>query len=150
ATDFARAVEARRDDSHFWLCHAFAKLALQDVDGFRQVSTAMREQFGMSTDPYIANRLVLVFVATAETRADAGELVRWAQVAQRDPRHRRVLGQALYRDGQYKAAVDHFQELAGTTPLSVTEELFLAMTHHRVGNKDKAAVPFATAVKMID
>jgi Flp pilus assembly protein TadD len=150
APDLARAVKAKPDDAFLWFCHAMATLGADDLDGYRRVGAGMREQFGKTKDPATTLRLLFVFLPIAEEGADTAELVRWGQVALQNPRERRLLGNALYRDGQYEAAVRHFQEVAKTEALWIDAQLYLAMAQHKAGKHDEARAAFAKAVKSIE
>jgi hypothetical protein len=62
----------------------------------------------------------------------------------------RFLGQALYRNGQYEAAVRHFDQLVKTKPLWGDDQLFLAMAQHQMNNVGGARDSLARATAWID
>ena len=125
-----------------------ARFAADDLEGYRRVRAGMREQFGKTKDPVAAARLVPLFVLVPEAGASTAECVQWSKVAAPNPKYARLLGHALYRDGQYEAAIRHFQELAKTASLWGDDQLFLAMAQQRLG-QDEARGTYAKVVTWI-
>jgi Flp pilus assembly protein TadD len=81
--------------------------------------------------------------------ASTAELVQWARLAASESDWIRLLGHALYRDGQYEEAVRQLQEWARTKPLRGDDLLFLAMAQYRLGKHDDARATVAQAVTWI-
>jgi serine/threonine protein kinase/Flp pilus assembly protein TadD len=149
AADYAQAVQDRPNDAYLWFCQATACLGGNDQDGHRRICAPMRDRFSKTNDPTTARLLLLACVPVAEAGVDTAAVVRFADVARRDGKHRSLLGQALYRDGQYERAAHHFDEIAKTTPPWGDDLFFSAMAQHRLGQTDKAKITFAKAVKWI-
>jgi len=149
AADFARAVEAKPDEVYFWYYQAVAKLATDDLDGYRRVCAGVRERFGKTKDPARAGRLLWTCEMVVEPGTSTAELVQWGKLATASNEYVRVLGHALYRDGQYEAAVRHLQARAKIEPSRGDDLLFLAMAQHRLRKEDEAHATFAQAVAWI-
>jgi WD40 repeat protein/serine/threonine protein kinase/Flp pilus assembly protein TadD len=149
AANFAQAIKARPDDPWAWYCHALAKLGAEDQDGFRRVCADMRERFGKTTDPLTAGPLLLSCDIVEQPGASTAELVQWGKLAASANDWLRLLGHALYRDGQYEAAVRQLQEWERTKPLRGDDLLFLAMAQYRLGKNDDARATVAQAVTWI-
>ncbi len=150
AADFARAVEAKPDTPYLWYCHAVAKLGADDLDGYRRVCAGMRERFGKTKDPATAGRLLQTCEIVVEPDTSTAELVGWSKLAiAANKEFERFLGHALYRDGQYEAAIRTLRAWATIEPPRGDDLLFLAMAQHQLGKEDEARATFAQAVAWI-
>jgi serine/threonine protein kinase/Flp pilus assembly protein TadD len=145
AADFARALEAQPDDVFLWYCHAMAKLGADDLNGHRQVCAGMRDRFGKTKDRAAAARVVFTCVVVSEAAGDTAELVRLAKRAVDYPQS---LASALYRNGQYEAALRCYEESANTSPLGSVGLLFRAMAQHRLGKNADAAKSIEDAKRL--
>jgi tetratricopeptide (TPR) repeat protein len=148
AADFSRAVEANPDEVQLLYNLAYAKLAANDLDGYRQVCARMRKEHGETKVPVTA-KLLLFACDVAESGVDKSDLIRWGRLAVHDLRDARGVGHSLYRQGQYAEAIRFLHEWAETRPLRGDDLLFLAMAQHQIGNPDEARKTFAQAVKWI-
>jgi WD40 repeat protein/Flp pilus assembly protein TadD len=149
AEDLGRAVEARPGDPWLWYYQASAKLNAGDVNGYRQIWVRMRDRFDKTIEPATAGRVLFAYVLIAQKWADSAELARLGQCAGKDPQHFRAWGQALYRAGQYSAAVGRLQEAVRFAPLRGDDLLYLAMAQHQLGKTEEARQTFAHATKWI-
>jgi serine/threonine protein kinase/tetratricopeptide (TPR) repeat protein len=66
-----------------------------------------------------------------------------------DPRWRATLGVALYRAGDYKAAAAELKTALSTGPNAVGA-LFLAMCHHKLGDRKQALQSYSGAIHGLD
>ena len=105
----------------------------------------MRERFAKSKDPVAAGRVVWACLVAEDPGISTALMVRLAKLASSDRPYFRVLGHALYRDGQYEAAVRHFEQLANTVSPWLDDQLFLAMAQKRLGQDKTARATFAKA-----
>jgi serine/threonine protein kinase/WD40 repeat protein len=147
--DFAHAANAKPEDPMFWYALALANLGMNDVNEYRSACAEMRDRFGASPDPAVATTLALACTSIADHGGSTAFVVERARLALTKPGDGRILGQALYRDRQYLAAIAHYERWVKAAPLGLDDELFLAMSEHRVAHPD-ARKTFDTAVRRID
>jgi WD40 repeat protein/serine/threonine protein kinase/Flp pilus assembly protein TadD len=145
AADYALAVKKNPSDPHLWFCHAVARVGADDLIGSRAVCAGMRERFAKSKDPVAAGRVVWACLVAEDPGISTALMVQLAKLASSDRLYFRVLGHALYRDGQYEAAVRHFERLAITVSPWLDDQLFLAMAQKRLGQDKTARATFAKA-----
>jgi WD40 repeat protein len=151
AADFARAVDAKRDDPDVWFSHAMAKLGANDVDGFRTVCAGMRKQFGKTPSTQAQKLLVILCTVVEEPGADSAELIAWAKAPVVDKGWPRLMGHALYRDRQYRAAVANLQAFEKKNKSLWGDDLFfLAMAQHHLDQENEARATFAKAQSWIE
>ena len=148
AKDFAEAVRLRPDVLVWWSYVGVLRLAMGDIDGYR---TACRELLDRSEgleEPRTANGIALTFVLAPYAIPDLSRAVALAEKAvEGDPNvhHQGTLGAALYRAGRFEEAAFRLTQLARDVDaggkskvVSAYNGFFLAMTHHRLGNRDEA------------
>jgi tetratricopeptide (TPR) repeat protein len=150
AADFSQAVEQKPDDVFLWQEQAMARLGADDLDGYRRACAAMRDRFGKTRDPATLSRLLATFLPSTEAGADTAELVQWSRRFHQPPGDARFEGHALYRDGQYEAAILRILEVGKTFPLRGDDHLFLAMAQHRLGKSADARESLARATRWIE
>jgi WD40 repeat protein len=151
ADDFARAVDAKRDDPSLWFSHAMAKLGANDVDGFHTVCAGMRNRFGKAPSTEAQKCLVLVSTVVEEPAADTAEVIRWARAPVVDKSWPRLMGHALYRDRQYSAAIAHLQAFEKKHNTFWGDDLFfLAMAQHHSSQESDARATFARAQHWVE
>jgi serine/threonine protein kinase/tetratricopeptide (TPR) repeat protein len=136
AADYAHAVQDRPDEIFLWYFHAMAKLGAGDLDGYRRVCAGMRQRFGETKAPGPAARVVYACVVVSDAADDTAELVR---LGKRSVGYPRALASALYRDGQYEAALRCYEGSAKSSPLGSVDLLFRAMAQHRLAKNADAA-----------
>ena len=147
--DFALAVQAKPDDPYLWYCHAITELGAGDLDGYRRVCAGMGQQFGKPKDSLTAGWLILV-----HTVADAGtskaDLEQWGKSVIEAPSDwPRLQGHALYRAGQYGAAIDSFHRSAKAFPLRGGDLCCLAMAQQRLEKVEDAHSTLVIALDWI-
>jgi Flp pilus assembly protein TadD len=109
-------------------------------------------RFGNTNDPIVANGVAWSCAVGPEALPDLKKAVALARLAVRtQPKNaniRNTLGAILYRDGQYKDAVRELNESLKLRiqPLEM-DYLFLAMTHHQLGQQDEAQTWLDKAVQ---
>jgi tetratricopeptide (TPR) repeat protein len=103
-------------------------------------------------------RFVVICTRGPDSGVDSQALVSAAkQLVARGPENSRnaqylwTLGSALYRSGDYKLAVERFQEAAGPqgNRLDPASLLMLAMCQHRLGRSDEARRSFDNAERVM-
>jgi tetratricopeptide (TPR) repeat protein/serine/threonine protein kinase len=144
-----RAVACRPSDAWFWRCHAVALVGARKMDGYRRVGAAMQARFVNVTEPTVAMQLILLRTLEDEDGSSV-PLVAWGRCAAKSPECARFLGHALYRAGQYAAAVEHLKETARKGRLWGDDQLFLAMAEQRLGNTEEARAVLGNAMAWID
>jgi hypothetical protein len=109
----------------------------------------MRDRFGKMPDPGAATLMVLTFNPIARPAVETAETVKWGNIALSKLEGARVLGGALYRDGQYAAVIAHYQKVAKTGALGMDDDLFLAMAQYHLKQAD-ARKTFDAAIERIN
>jgi WD40 repeat protein/tetratricopeptide (TPR) repeat protein len=136
---FATAVEMNSGNVEFWYHHAIAYAGAEDLEGYQRICAAMVDRFRDTNDAGIASRILYACVVVEGAGADSDELVRLAKIAV--PWFRgnvRVLGAALYRDGQVESARQRFDELDSVHTAKAWDWLFRAMCHARLNQPAQA------------
>ena len=145
AADFARAVELAASNVNSQRALALLRLAGDDGKGYRTTCADLLDRFGGATDPAVACAAARTCCLGPDAGVDAARVVHLAEGAvkadEKDANYRAALGVALFRKGDFDAAVQRLQEarqLAGADVPAATD-LFLAMALQRVGKADDAA-----------
>jgi tetratricopeptide (TPR) repeat protein len=125
----------------YWLADAW--LASGERDAHRECCADLMKRHGKTKLPVVAGRVLAVCVPVSDALADMKELVPLAQTAQVLKFNVPLLGAALYRAGQYQAAL---KPLSEGQPRA-WNQLFLAMAYHRLGQADKAREYLELATK---
>jgi tetratricopeptide (TPR) repeat protein len=150
ASDYRRALEANPGSALEWYCYAVATLAGGDSPCYQGTCARMRERFGKTANPPTAHELLYAFLLVPRSPEDTGQMVQWGKCAARNSAYVHTLAQALYRDGQYDMAAEHFREAAKIAALRGDDLLFLAMTQQQLGKFDEARTSMTQAVRWID
>jgi eukaryotic-like serine/threonine-protein kinase len=156
--DYAGAAEALQQavklgigDAFFRYSLGVAYLAAGQQDAHRRVCADMLKICEKNQDPYWADRTLYTLVPVAASFADAEVLIRLARRASNvQPGNSRILGAVLYRTGNCETAVEQLEAAAKFVRLRAWDHCFLAMAHHRLGNRDKARQCLEAAGKQID
>jgi serine/threonine protein kinase/Flp pilus assembly protein TadD len=161
AADFAAAFEEMPpEDPMAWFEHAYLRLQVGDIEGYRKVCVRMRERFGDSARPDEIALLAHAAVLAPGSLGDATAVLRLAEqrnrlnaaVAGHDIWSAHVLGLAHYRAGQADKAVACLSKAANDHPdwqFQAFNWLVLSMAHHRLGHAAEARQWFDTAQKWI-
>jgi WD40 repeat protein/Flp pilus assembly protein TadD len=153
AADFARALKLKADKLDVWENQALIHLAKGNLDGYRKACAAILERFGETKDPELANEVAWVCVRVPQAVADPVRVVHLAfKEVEKKPTQAdslTTLGAALYRAGLFEAASSRLTEAAKLSPKEplISNELFLAMTYHRLGQADKARQALDNAIR---
>ncbi|HEX7378150.1 MAG TPA: protein kinase [Pirellulales bacterium] len=139
AKHFTVVSEQRPDDARLWTFRVSARLAAGDTEGYRRDCQSMFDRFSATTEPHMAHDLVSSCVLGPQALPDMERLVPVARLAA-DWQHGnvRMLGAALYRAGEYQAALDSFAEAARLIHLTAWDWCFCALAHQCLGNHAEA------------
>lgn len=158
AAEYARALEIYPDEHWNWFVSAGLWVETKDLDGYRRHCRNMLDRFGDTEDGSIAERTAkaCLFIpdglpddarpaALATKAVDSNPNFAWFLLAK---------GIAEYRGGNSEAAVTWLEKTKQGQSNNVHSlalaELFLALSHHRLGNGDTARRSLADAAKIID
>jgi WD40 repeat protein/serine/threonine protein kinase/Flp pilus assembly protein TadD len=138
--DYQKACELQPDDPWAWYEPGLAHLGRGDADAFRALCRRMQEHFGKTRDAGAAYVVATLAVNLPDVVPDPQSLVDLAETAQRAEPGRadylETLGAALYRAGRDAEAVRRLNEAAAKQDGgTVWTQLFLALAHHRLGQK---------------
>jgi tetratricopeptide (TPR) repeat protein len=152
AADSAKAVELQPEKAEWWLKLASYELLAGHTPAYRTACERMLERFGQTKNPIIARRIALRCVLSPQAVKDEQLVLQLAeQSVAKTPNDQLsviTLGAALYRAGQFEAAVHHCGPIAETrNPLAW---LVLAMAHHRLGHTEEARRWLDKAVQTMD
>jgi Tol biopolymer transport system component/tetratricopeptide (TPR) repeat protein len=161
AADCTRAIALGSEDVTAWRMLFEMQVLLGDAAGYRKTYREMVARFGNSKDGRGGGWIVpITGVLAPLDRNDAAWLVRWVQRwLVEDPFSPMDiwLGPALYRAGEFEAAIRRMNETLtakARTPLgrdnNEIEFLFLAMAHHRLGHTGEARQWQEKALQAID
>jgi WD40 repeat protein len=163
AADFALAFEHQVPaDPSIWFEHAFLRLQVGDVTGYRTLCLRMGKQFGESTN--VDDIALLAHVCVL----GEGALDRPASVVQLAQKRLRlttppsghhgaslhVMALAHYRAGQHELAIQWLnqalKEYPSWEPLVIPNYLGLTLAHHRLGHAEEARKWFDKAQERIE
>jgi serine/threonine protein kinase/Flp pilus assembly protein TadD len=147
---FQKAAELMPEDAFVRYTLASACLGAGHVQAYRRVCAEMVERSETTRDPYWAQRTLYAVTPSAASFADTSVLLplaeRSAAVWRMDVR---LVAAVQYRAGNFTAALEKFKETAKILPLRPWDHFFLAMTHHRLGQRQKGREHFETAVRLL-
>jgi Flp pilus assembly protein TadD len=148
--DFARGVEVDPDNPEPRFRLALACIAEGDDAGYRRACAELVALYAASEDPKVTSPLTYTCVARPMAVDKPEVVVRWGERAVSLFRgNERVLGAALYRNGQFADAVRKLDESARLTTPVGWDWLFLAMSHHQLGHAPEARTNLAKAHRWI-
>ncbi len=155
AADYAREMELREPEMTIrWYQHALLRRAVGDLEGCRQIGRAMRERFAGTLDVCFFEETLHTSLLVPHTAADLSELIQLAReaVPQRLWSMPYVLGNALYRAGQYDKVVRQLQEWVAQPhwPIGWLSYPVLAMAHYRLGHETEARQALDEAARILD
>jgi tetratricopeptide (TPR) repeat protein len=130
----------REEEVWPWNWYAALLLATGDRPAYREQCVKMRERFRTWSWSGIPFNVARACALAPDGSEDAGRLVELAQKGQEPIPSERwrigVLGWAYYRAGKYEDCVRRLTEIQDL--YSPSNDLFLAMAHHRLGHRDEA------------
>jgi WD40 repeat protein/Tfp pilus assembly protein PilF len=156
AGDFAKINELEPDEAWNWHRLAWLQLFSGDTKGYRRTCAAMVERFGAMADASDADAVAYTSALSADSGTEPNRLLALAEKAvASDPKrafYHETFGAALYRAGNYEAAVQQLNEAVKLQKEEGTSwmQLFLAMAHYRLGQSEEAKQWLAKAMKQID
>jgi tetratricopeptide (TPR) repeat protein len=132
---------------------ALARLAAGDRIGHRGACEALLKDFGKTSDPATAARVVRACALTSGIPADSLLGLAAAPVVflKNEPACVFALTAALYRAGKYDEAARRLREARlAETPLETHGDLLLAMCLHHLGKKGEARAALAKVAARLD
>ncbi|MDA1056140.1 MAG: hypothetical protein O3C40_37655 [Planctomycetota bacterium] len=130
---------ANPDDPYKGYQLAIVHLATNDSEGYRSVCRNMVERFQHDAEPQVADRIVYTCVLEPDSVDDLHQLTAFAELT--IPLWKgnyRLLGAAAYRNGDYEAAIRHFDTAAEVAGRRAWDWLFLSMAYQRAGQHANA------------
>jgi hypothetical protein len=110
----------------------------------------MVERFAKTRRCDIASLLLYDLVLLPESPTDRGRFQALAELAvEAFPGNERILGAARCRTGQFKEAIESFEQSARCFPPRAWDFCFLAACHHRLGQKAEATTHLRRAADWI-
>jgi hypothetical protein len=132
-------------DARPWYEHACLRLLTGDIDGYRRACARIVDHFAGTDDPVTAFFAARACAVVPDGVVDPAQLARWARLslsaAPDSPWTLHVLGLVDYRAGRYEQAVHWLTRTPKTSSEwegHATNQLLLAMSHHRLGHADEA------------
>jgi WD40 repeat protein len=156
AADMARAVLLSPGEAYRWYQHAVLTLAAGDRDRYRAICTAMLARFGQTEHAHVANMVAWACSLAPDAVAEPARVVALARRARPQKRdevsYLNTLGAALYRAGDFDAARQWLAEAAKVRRPkdNVKDWLYLAMTHHQLGQSNEAQRWLDKAAQTLD
>lgn len=136
---FEAIQQAKPDDPYQWYQLAIIHLAAQDSDGYQRVCHEMVQRFGSSIEPQVAERIVYACVLEPDAIEDLEQLTLFAELTVPSWKgNYRLLGAAAYRNGNYEAAIRHFDTAADVAGRRAWDWLFLGMAYEQTGQHANA------------
>jgi tetratricopeptide (TPR) repeat protein len=137
ATDLAKAVERASEEETLWYELALAHLGAGRIADYRQTCAGMLKTFEKSEfniDETLAWTCVLAPDAVANYQRVVELAEQVVKGAPKNPDALRTLGAVYYRAGRYDEALKRLLEAVELQEDLVSAWLFVALTHHRLGN----------------
>jgi WD40 repeat protein/serine/threonine protein kinase/tetratricopeptide (TPR) repeat protein len=156
AADYAKVIKSRpvRDD---WFEYACLLLLSGDEKGYRRLCARMGKEHAETKTPFTAFVAARVCGLRAKTGVDPAQAVKWAkQAVASNPKTAWFLhaqGLAHYRAGNFKAAVQSFEDSMKAQPVwfaNFLNWLGLAMAHQNLGHSKEARQWLDKAVRWLD
>jgi serine/threonine protein kinase len=143
--DFTRAVEIAPEKPGSWNCLTMLRIYSGNADEYRELCAELLTRFGTKNDYYSRSYVAWNCVLAPGSVQDFQPVLDIAAgLAKQYPTYKvnvLVHGAALYRSGQWKAAIEriHKSQQAPVADLFWPgQELFLAMAHMRLGQVEEA------------
>ncbi len=151
AADLARACENRSANMRVWYEQAAARLATNDLEGYRRVRSEILARFANTQSPAAASHLLYVSIVLPARADEAETMIRMGNFSiSPNPSNPRIRGAANYRAGKYALAIADLNESAKVFNRRAWDWLFLAMAHYQLGHVDEARQCLNSAIEWID
>jgi tetratricopeptide (TPR) repeat protein len=151
ANDFARGIAVKTwSHDNAWGHLALTRLAARDLDGYRR---ACVDRHRFDKDDFDNSAAWMCCLGPRALPDLAFVVKRARQEAEKHemPEYLNTLGAALYRAGEYRAAVQMLNRAIEERGTGTAHDwLFLAMAHHRLKQPDQAKGNLEKAVKWIE
>ena len=151
AADFARACENPSANMRRWYDQAGARLATNDLEGYRRVRSEILSRFARTQSPAAASHLLYVSVVLPAQPDEAETMIRMGNFSISPyPSNPRIRGAANYRAGKYASEIADLNDSAKVFPRARWDWLFLSMAHHQLNHVDEAKQCLKAAIEWID
>jgi eukaryotic-like serine/threonine-protein kinase len=150
ADEYAKATVLRPDDINLWRFRATAHFLARDDAAYRQACAAAFGRFGGTSNMAAACRVVEACVLSGDGLPDPRAFLPTSEVADHLWHYGPLVrGAALYRAGEYRAAVACFEQMSQLYRLRAWDWCFCAMAQHRLGNAAEARRCLGEAARWI-
>jgi serine/threonine protein kinase/Flp pilus assembly protein TadD len=151
AREFALAGELQPHEPYLMHFEAVSHLAAGDVDSYRRTCLGMLERFADTQDPRAAHSVVELCTVTPQSVPDPSALLPLAQKASAwYPGASRFHGAALYRCGEYQAAIEQLREADARHRATASDLFYLCMAQFHRGDVDAARQTLDSAITWIE
>jgi tetratricopeptide (TPR) repeat protein len=132
-------IDLGQESPRNWTRLATAYLASGDAAKHQQACAQMLKRYESNEDPAAASQTAYVCVIDPQAGGNPRRLVQVAALAAKGfPGALRVHAAALYRAGEFAKALSQFEAAASRFRRRAWDWLFLAMTHQRLGDPNRA------------
>jgi tetratricopeptide (TPR) repeat protein len=160
--DLGKVVELKPEQANFWYQRALVRLAAGRAEDYRKDCAEMLQRFGKADKPDDTHWAAWTCALTPDTTSDWPQAVGLAEKAAKSDSksisYANTWGAVLYRAGRFDEALVRLSE-ADALAQQPSEALksspaytwfFLAMAHHRLGDRDEAKLWLDKAVAWTD
>ena len=153
--DLAGMAETTPGDDNLLICQTLVHMVAKNEDGHRRLRRELLARAASSASSLDALPLLGALLTVPIDDLDAPRILALLEIAVADsPENVRLVGAALYRNGQFAAAVEAFSNAAHagsprTPPQQARDHFFLAMAHQRLGQADLAREQLRLGAEMM-
>jgi len=156
--DYARAMELGADDPLDRHCHALLLLRKGDRRGYQEFCARLLDAHGDVEDERTANEIAWTCALAPESVQEYAPVLKLSELAVAGCKPAKAYmrlntyGGTLYRAGRYDAAIETLNKgiLAHGDGGIPQDWVFLAMAHHRLGQRDEASQWLAKTRRWLD
>ena len=151
ADEFEKASGIRTDDCRLLEFQAFARVAAGDFAAYRRLCLEAIDRFGDTSDRSIAHCIVDMCTLREDVPADKHKLRRLGEIGSNwYAGGIRALGAVHFRDGEFDAAIDCFNQAFALGSRRPSDLVFLAMAHQSSGNAEEARTHLKRALEWVE
>jgi WD40 repeat protein/tetratricopeptide (TPR) repeat protein len=156
STDYMLAAQLKPDQIWIWYRRALTQLASENTTGYRETCSRLLERFANTQDPSTSSWVAWTCVLAPEAVADTAKVRSFADKALKadgkNSYYQLTLAAALYRAGDFEAALERLNQLIATQGQDGTVEswLFLAMAHRQLKHDGEARKWLDKAVEQMN